>query len=159
MLNTIILPFVNLLMLVGILVWKLKIPLGEFLKARHITIKSEIDTARLALQKAQSDHEEFSSRLSAVEGEIATMKSETRQGADSLKSSLVTRAKEGASALLRDARETIGGMESGLLRELRVEFAEKVVIAAEGRLNTELTGEHRARIRKEFSARLGNNGS
>ena len=152
--ETLIAPFINLLLLVGILVWKVREPLRNFVSARHISLRDELQKTGDQLRQAQERYDEFTAKLKAIEAEISALRDQARQDAEGMKLRVLSDAKRLAALIVSDARLAGETLFSDLRMQLTTEFANRVVEKAEGLLRVRLTGDDRVRIRREFSMQV-----
>lgn len=146
---------VNLAILVGILVFYTREPLRQFVRTRHETLRDELQKTALDLRTAKQRYEEFSGRLASMESEAASLRQQAKDDARAAKTRVVEDAKRLAQTIVTDARAAGEGLYSDFRRQLREEFAEKVVARAEALLKARLTGEDQARLREDFTRQLG----
>lgn len=147
-------PLVNLLILIGLLVYYLREPLREFVDKRHHMIREELITVRNLLRSAQEKNEEFSSKLRAVDAETSGIKAQMLQDAQTMKSKIVAEAQKLSSGVIQDAKQASDILYTEFKDEIFVELGGRVIDRAEVLLRDRLTGDDRARIRKEFSTQV-----
>lgn len=145
----------NLSLLIGLLFFKTREPLRQFIRERHETIRNELQKTAADLRNARQRFEEFSGRLGSMQTEAATLREQSKQDAQSAKTRIGEDAKRLASAIVGDARAAGEGLYGDFRRQLREEFAEKVITRAEALLKARLTGEDQARLREDFTRQLG----
>jgi F-type H+-transporting ATPase subunit b len=152
--SELIYPFINLIILVTVMVVYLREPLRTFVRTRHETLRDELQRVRNLLSGAQTKHDEFSSKLKAMEAEIQSLRDQARQDAAASKSKIVAEAQRLSATIVSDARVSAQGLFSRLRQELFADVGAKVLDRAETLLRERLTGDDRARIRNEFSAQV-----
>ncbi|MGE0614688.1 MAG: hypothetical protein AB7P04_03530 [Bacteriovoracia bacterium] len=152
--TSLILPFINLSLLVAIILYFTRGHLKTFVKNRHETLREEIQTVREQLKAATERYEQFSAKLKAVEAEVSSLTTQMARDAQDMKARIVTHAKQSSSQMVADARGAARGGLEGLKQEVRSEFGWRVISKAEEILTKKLTGDDRARIRKEFSSQM-----
>jgi F0F1-type ATP synthase membrane subunit b/b' len=145
----------NLTLLVGLLFFKTRDPLRQFVRVRHETIREELQRTAIDLRTAKQRFEEFSARLASMQSEAAALREQAKQDAQVTKTRIVDDAKRLASTIVTDARSSGEGLYNDFRRQLREEFAEKVISRAEALLTARLTGEDQARLREDFTRQLG----
>jgi F0F1-type ATP synthase membrane subunit b/b' len=149
--QTLIAPVVNLVILIGVMAYYLKQPLKAFAKDRHVSIRTELDTVRDQLRNAQAKHAEFSSKLRAMDAEIAGLKTQALQDAQILKTKVQAEAQRLSGNIIEDAKHAAVVLYAEFKVQLYSELGGHVLDRAEKILRERLTGDDRARIRKEFS--------
>ena len=149
--QTLIAPFINLVILLALLAYYLRQPLKDFAKNRSVSIREELKSVSEQLRVAKQKHAEFSSKLKAMDGEIAGLKSQAIQDAQNMKVRIETDAQKQSANVVSDARNGVVGLYSELKGEMYTEFGNRVLDRAETLLRERLTGDDRARITKEFT--------
>ncbi|HLE00113.1 MAG TPA: ATP synthase F0 subunit B [Bdellovibrionota bacterium] len=150
-----ILPFINLGVLIGILVYYTRKPLKSFVQSRHHTILSELKEAQDQLHRAQEQYEEFSAKLKAIGAEISAFRDQTRQEATQARARISADAKRVSAAVVTEARATAEGLVTELRGQLHAELMAGVISRAEKLIVARLTREDRVRIHQEFSKEIG----
>lgn len=151
---TLVWPFVNLSLLVGFLGYKMKAPLGEFIRNRHNFVRDEVIRVAALLEDAKRKHAEFSSKLGAMSAEADALRQQMRQDAEATKIRIATEAKRMATGIVADAQTAANGMALDLRRKLTLEMGLRVIDRAEAMIRTRLTGDDRIRIRQDFSKQV-----
>jgi F0F1-type ATP synthase membrane subunit b/b' len=147
-------PTVNLAILIAALVYFLRAPLKDFIQNRHTTVRDELARVRELLQKARSQHAEFSAKLNAMGAEVASYRDQAKEDAQAMKQRIVSEAQRLSGNIVGDSRTAAAGLYSELKGQLRSEMAGKVMIRAEKVLRDRLTANDRERIRQEFSTQV-----
>lgn len=147
-------PTINLAILLTIMVVYLRAPLASFVRGRHETLRDELSRVRELLANAKTKYEEFSSKLKAMEAEIASLREQAKQDAAASRNRIVTEAQGLSSTIVADSKKSAQGLYGQLRQELFAEVGTKVLDRAEAMLRDRLTGDDRARIRNEFSAQV-----
>jgi F-type H+-transporting ATPase subunit b len=152
--ETLIAPLINLLILVGMLVFFLRKPLRTFVEARHHTIRESLDSVHKELRSAQEKHAEFSAKLRAVDAEVSGLKAQIAQDAQAMKSRIVAEAQKLSSNVIEDAKHASAVLYTEFKSSLYSELGARVLDRAEAILKDRLTGDDRARMRKELSTQV-----
>ena len=147
-------PAINLAILLGLLWYFTKDSIKTFVSARHSFIRDEVVRVQEQLRTARARHEEFSSKLKAIEAEVAAIRTQTVQDAQAIKLNIVTDAKRLAGQIVVDAKASADSMFADLRNQLKSEMVSRVLARAETILRERLTGDDRARIRREFSSQV-----
>lgn len=148
-------PALNLGILLAILFYYLKGPFKNYVQSRHTLIRNDLGQVRELLRVAQERYEEFSAKLKAVDVEIASVRERSQQEAEQLRGRIVSHAKQAAGSILIEAKFRAESLVSESRDQLRAELGQNVVNQAERLIQNLLTGDDRARIRREFSQRVG----
>lgn len=152
--ETLIAPSINLGILIVVLAYYLRAPLRAFIAGRHSAVRDEVAKVREMLQQAQDKHNEFSSKLKAIDVEITSLREQAKQDAQATKLRVLSEAQRLSSTIVSDARATAEGAFADLKRQLHVEIGTRAIDRAEALLRDRLTGDDRARIRNEFSSQV-----
>lgn len=153
--QSLIAPTFNLLVLLGFLAYYLRAPMIEFAKTRSVSVRGELEHVREELRVAQEKHSEFSSKLKAMDAEVSALKAQALQDAQGMKSRLSAEAQRAAANTVSDARSAAVVLYTEFKDQLYAELGGRVLDRAEAILNERLTGDDRARIRKEFATQVG----
>jgi F-type H+-transporting ATPase subunit b len=106
-------------------------PLREFVQARHITIKKDLDEAATLRRAAEARMKEYEARLAGLDAEIAGLVAGLRKDAEAEKSRIIASAEKEAARIRVDAERQIQTEMGQLKRELRREVVEVALAAAE----------------------------
>lgn len=152
--HSLIAPTINLLALVGVLAYYLRQPLKEFVSQRHSFLRDEIQSVREQLRKAQGSYDEFTAKLKAIEVEAGALLDQARQDAAATRARIVDNAQKLSANIAIEAKSSAQNAFGDLRAQLRSELATQVVGRAEELLRERLTGDDKARIRREFSVQV-----
>jgi F0F1-type ATP synthase membrane subunit b/b' len=144
----------NFLLLVGLLVFKLRKPVKDFVAQRHHLIRDEVQAVREQLKLAQEKYDEFSAKLKAIDAELASLREQAKQEVTSIKQRMTQEARRSSGLIVSDAKNAAEGLYADLKGQLYGELSARVLDRAETLLRERLTGDDRARIRKEFSLQV-----
>lgn len=118
----------NLAILLGVLVYFLKIPLKNFLEERRANLSKEIDEAKNAIDKAKTIYEEYSSKLNSLELEINSLKESIQNQGEQEKADILKQAEATRELIKKESKETI---EVELMKAKR-DIQEEVVSSSVG---------------------------
>ena len=152
--TSLIVPFLNLLILVTVLVVYLRKPLRDFVSSRHTGIAASLREAQENLRTAQKDHQEFSAKLKAISAELQSIRDQAKEDARLSRDRIAAEARQLSERVVVDAKATAQGMIHELQAQLYAQTADQVFAKVEGLLKERLTGEDQARIRKQFSEQM-----
>lgn len=152
--ETLLLPFLNFVVLVGLVVYFVRKPIKNFVTGRHRTIRDTVREVRARLTKSQADFEEFSAKLNAVSAEEASIREQALREGREARDRVLQFAKDRAATLVGDAKESARHAATDLKAALRTDFVEKVVGRTEQILREKLTHDDSLRLRKEFRAQV-----
>ena len=140
-------PALNLGILIVILAYALRAPVKNQVFQRRQEIEEGIRQTREQFQLAQGRYEEFTSKLKAIETEISAMRQQYLLDSQSLKTKIISHSQRLAKTIREDAQGLIQGLHQELIRDLRQEVVRKVIVRAQERICTHLTGEVKSQIR------------
>jgi len=92
--------------------------------------------------------------MKAIDNEMQAIRTETMREAETQKSRLVEHAQKASAQLLADGKLQVDQLWESVRAELRQELGRKITERAEEVIHDRLTGDERARIRREFSMQL-----
>lgn len=153
--EALIASIINVTILVTLLVYFLRKPLGNFISGRHVSIRDEVKQVTDLLRQAQDRYEEFTSKLKAIDNEIVALRDQARQDAKAMRLHVLSDARRIHAMIVSDSRAAAETLYEDLRKELRRDLSLKITDRAEALLRTRLTGDDRIRIRQEFSRQVG----
>ena len=145
---------VNLLILIGVLVYFLKTPVKNFLMERRGTISHDIDVAQKTINEAKSRFEEYSKKLEAIETEISALKDTLRKQGESERKELLRQAEATSETLRKEARETIELQTERAKHEIQSEVANLALGNAEALIRQNLGEADKDRFVQEFTKNI-----
>jgi F0F1-type ATP synthase membrane subunit b/b' len=92
--------------------------------------------------------------LKAIEAEVISKRQAARAEAEQTQKRLIEEARRLAAVIVADSKRAADAAGVDLKEQLRAELATQVIISAEKLIRTRLTGDDRARMRKEFSRQV-----
>ena len=117
---------VNLIILIGILVYFARIPIKKALEKRKANLSREIDEAKEAIEIAKKKFDEYSEKLNNLETEITSLKESVQNLGENEKNEIISQATQSCELLKKESKETI---ELEALRA-KQEIQEEVVISS-----------------------------
>lgn len=152
--QTLIWPAANLAILIAIFFKYLRQPVRQAVSQRHAELRDELKKVRELLQRAQERHDEFSAKLKSIEVETTALHEQAKQDAQSAKLRVLSEAQRTSASVVSDARLAADHLMKDLRSQLFSEIGMRVVGRAESLIRDRLTGDDRARIRREFSTQV-----
>lgn len=140
----------NLLILVGVLVWFGRKPIGAFLRDRELGIRKELEDAAGVEAEARSRYQELEQRLAGFEDEVAKMRADAEHMAEVERQEAEKRAQEAAGRIADAAERAIRDETARATRTLRAEAVELAVQLAEDTLRKEVQSNDRERLARAF---------
>ena len=97
----------NLAILIGILVYFLRIPIKGALEKRRSNLSREIDEAKQSIETAKVKYDEYSQKLDQLGTEIAELKDSISKLGETEKDEIITNARQTCELIKKDSKETI----------------------------------------------------
>ncbi|MBI4925584.1 MAG: ATP synthase F0 subunit B [Bdellovibrio sp.] len=148
--ETLIAPTVNILVLVGFLVYVLRKPLKEFVQTRHVNCREELHKVTDLLKTAYEQFNEYTEKLKMIETEALSLKEQALQDAKYMKLRILSDARKNYARVISDAKLGCDSMFLEFRQELQKEFGNRVVGRAEKLLAERLTKDDCIRLGREF---------
>jgi F-type H+-transporting ATPase subunit b len=145
---------VNLIILLGVLVYFLKTPVKNFLVERRGTISHEIDTAQKTIGEAKSKYDEYAKKLQAIESEINNLKDTLGKQGESERAELLRQAAAASETIRKEAGETIALQTERARREIQNEVVDLAVGSAEAIIRQNLGDSDKERFVQEFTKNI-----
>jgi F0F1-type ATP synthase membrane subunit b/b' len=145
---------INLGLILGIIGYLLRKPLGEFMSSRHHSTVKDIADVRDLARRAEEKFQDYSAKLKAIDVEVQSILNQAQRETAEIKKKIVENAEKISKTLIKDAGSSLDAMLVEVKAQIRREFAETLVARLEKQLSSSLTGEDRSRIQKEFSTQL-----
>ena len=149
---------INLALLVGVLVFFGRRPIGEALRLRSAEIRKDIDRAADLKSAAQDRFDAVTFRLNGLEDEIVKMREDASRTVEAEKSAITARAEASAARIADAAERSIRDETERARRALRTEAVELATQLAQETLSNKLQAEDRQRLAQDLLDSLENLG-
>jgi F-type H+-transporting ATPase subunit b len=152
---TLLMQVVNFLILIALLsrfVWK---PLTQFLGQRAEGIQKALTESQAAREAAAKAHEEYKTRISATQREMAAIREQAQREVEAERQRLLQASREEAQRLLGEAKASIEAETKRAQVQLRAEAAMLSLAAAERVLGRAITAEDQKRLAEQYVRELG----
>lgn len=140
----------NLTILIGLLVYFGRRPIGDALKTRAAELRKELTEAARARDEAQAKFAELNARLEKFEDEVAKMKADAQADARAEEARLIARAQAEAARIAESADRTIADELRRARVALRDDAVALAVELAEGTLRGQVQGDDQRRLARQF---------
>lgn len=147
--------FVNLFLFVGALVYILRRPVSDALRARREGIRRELMRAQEERDAANAKLEEVNARLARLDEEVASVREQARREAEEERERIRRSADEEAEKLREQARREIESAGKAARHELRRFAAEQSVRLAEEMIRRDIRPEDDQRLVNRQVEELG----
>ncbi|MBT3218198.1 MAG: ATP synthase F0 subunit B [Proteobacteria bacterium] len=152
------LHLMNLLILVGIVIYAAGRPISDAVKNRALTIRKRLTDSARRRDEAEHQYEELLARLSHFEDEVTAMRQEARKLAADDEARLVERAHQEADRIGETGRRNIRDETVRARYALRREAVDLAVQLAEQTLQQQIQASDQRRLAREFLDSLNDGG-
>lgn len=146
---------INLLLVIGVLVWVGRKPLATFFAGRTQAIRDQLAEAQKARQEAEAKLARIEASMSSLDDELRQIRENADREAQEEYRRLVAAAEKDAEKIVARAREEIAGMTRAAQIELKEHTAELSVQLAKARIQEEMTDEDRRNLFTRFIGKVG----
>lgn len=98
---------VNLLILIGIIIYFSKTPIKKALEKRRSNLSREIDRAKVEIDDAKTKFEEYSKKIDGLEAETASLIQSIREIGENEKKEIIAQAEKTCELIKKETTETI----------------------------------------------------
>jgi F0F1-type ATP synthase membrane subunit b/b' len=147
--------FINLFLFVGALVFLLRRPVGQSMRARRESIRKELMRAQEERNAALAKLEEVNARLVRLKDEVAAVRAHAEQEAAQERERIARQTEEEARRLREQAQREIESAGKAARQELRRYAAEQSVGLAEQLIRRDLRPDDDERLAREYITELG----
>lgn len=145
---------VNLLILLGVIVYFARRPIQEYFSERRCGIESEIETANRLLGDAERRHAELQRRLGDLDREVEGIRRVARERGEEEGRRVLADAERAAERIREDARDAIEQEVRRARAALRREAADLSVELAADLIRRHVSGDDQGRLVDEFIERI-----
>lgn len=146
---------VNFILFVGILIYFLRKPIAQFLRQRVEKLRKDLERAEAERVAARGKLHELESRLSRLDEEIVSLKSQAAAEAQAEDARLQAGAEAEAEKLRAMARRDIGAATEAAKSELKTYAAAQAVELAKEIARREMKEDDHHRLVQQFAKNLG----
>jgi len=151
--------WVNLLILVGVLVYFTRKPVLSYLGDRRSGIQENLEGAEQLLRDSEARLRDWQARVDGMEAEAADIRRTAQAAAEQERERIIADAHTMAERIERDATSAVERETRRARVALREEASELAVELAAGLLRDGVTDQDRDRLVDEFVERLENEGA
>jgi F0F1-type ATP synthase membrane subunit b/b' len=134
--TSLIAPAVNVIILVGFLVWKLKKPLSDSFTKKSEEVTNTLERASLKSKEAQMMLENEQRKISNLNGEIKNLNDQTEADVKNFEKALSKETEEKIQKLKADATSKIAADKKAIMDELNAELLNQVIAKAKTTIKT-----------------------
>jgi F-type H+-transporting ATPase subunit b len=146
--------WLNLLILVGALVYLARRPVQTYLAERRGRIEGDLASAARLLGDAEARLADWNARAARLDAEAEDIRRAAREAAEQERERILADARAVAERIQRDAHSALDRELQRARGRLRSEVADLAVELAEKLLREQVQGADRARLVDEFVARI-----
>lgn len=150
-------PYINFAILVGILVYFLKKPLGEFLAQKRDAIGKMLKDSEQERDVAMARLKELQARLQSLESDIDLIKKNAEREALAERERLLEEARDEARRILEAAEKEVSNRFKLAVRDLKLFAAGEAVAKAEGIIKEKLDPENHEKLIDTYLDNLSKN--
>ena len=143
-------PYINFAILVGLLVYLTRKPMAEFLAQKRKAIQKMLKDAEAARDGAVRKMNEMQAKLQGLQGEIDQIKANAEREAHLEKERLIAEAKEEAKRILEATDKEVSNRVKLAVRELRAFAATEAVAQAEEIIKQKLGDENQESLINKY---------
>jgi len=147
--------FINLFLFVGALVFLLRRPIGQSMRARRESIRKELMRAQEERNAALAKLEEVNARLARLHDEVATVRANAEAEAAAERERIARQTEEETRRLREQAQREIESAGKAARQDLRRYAAEQSVELAEQLLRRDLRRDDDERLMRDYITELG----
>lgn len=145
----------NVLLLVLVLVWFLRKPVGEFFSARKGTFETALNSARRAKEEAEAKQKLITNKIATLEAEYANQISQAEHKAREFKQQMIQDAKDQTVRMLQEAEEAKKTAVQSAVQELRKELLNQSLLATEQSLQSKMKTQDHEQLQNEIVKSMG----
>jgi F-type H+-transporting ATPase subunit b len=145
---------VNLLLIVGVIVYFARGPIRSFFATRREGIKSELDESAELLALAEKRNAELQRRLVDLSSEVEEIREGSTRRAEEESERILAEARSTADRIRRDAQSAVDQELRRAQTELRKEAGALALELAAGKLKEQVSDADRDRLMDEFITRV-----
>ncbi len=146
LLHEVIFPWVNFILLIALLAYLLRRPLGLFLTQRSQDVASEIEKAAHEKQEVQAQSMHYEKRLQNIEKEVAELTSALRNEGELVRQKMIEEAKSSVKRIEETARMIANHEVLKAKEQLKKETVELASEWAEKAIGQSLTPQKREKM-------------
>jgi F0F1-type ATP synthase membrane subunit b/b' len=146
--------FINLGIFTAIVYKAGKKPFLESVTTRSNTLREQIQEAARQLDAAQAQYHEYKARLASIDAEVSALRTQNQQDVVTVAQRLRESAGKQAQQIVSEARMARDAAISAAKARLALEAGAQVIERAEALIKGRITGDEKAKIRREFSNQL-----
>jgi len=145
----------NLMVIISVLVYFLRKPIGNFFARRSADIQRRIREAEQARDEAQVRLADIQARLEKLDAEVEEIRRQAEADAQAERQKILAQTEQDVEKMRQRARNEIENLKMQTIRELREYTATRVVELAGDVLRRELTAEDEERLFNTFLEKMG----
>jgi F-type H+-transporting ATPase subunit b len=145
---------VNLIILLGVLIYFLKASVRTFLVERRGTIGHEIDVAQKTINEAKSKYEEYAKKLREIETEINLLGNTLHMEGESERDEILKQAGVVSQNIRKEAKEIIALQTERARREIQTEVVNLALDKAIEVLKRSMVDSDKERFVHEFTKNI-----
>lgn len=147
--------FFNLGVVVIVLYFALRKPLGQYFDERRQNIRKSLEDAQQAYQQAQSKLAEMEKKMTQLDAEMAQIKQNAVRAAEEERRRTLDLTEKEAERIINLAHREAEALVRAARQELRQHAADLAVALAQDKIRQKLNPEDERRLAEQFAGQLG----
>ena len=156
--NTLILPALNLLILIGFIVYKTKLPFYQFMQKRRDDVYEGLNRSKVQAKDAALKKSEIEAKFKSLEQIKATIRAEWKQRESQQIAALRDSSERIILQMGKEGEQNKRALEQALQRDILREFKQKILLQAETKIKQNLSPEIHLNLNENFIKEVQQNG-
>ncbi len=146
--------WVNLIILIGVLVFVARKPIRSFLAGRRLAIKNDLDKSKSMLEEAETKLSEWQQKIDVLDEAMFEIEASSTTRTAAEREQILVQAEAAADRIKADARAVVDQELTRAREELRSEAANLAVDLAAKLIKEKISDADQERLVTEFAQRL-----
>jgi F0F1-type ATP synthase membrane subunit b/b' len=153
--NTLIFPAVNLILLLGFIVYKTKQPFKDFMQKRHSDVFDGLNRSKIQAAAAATKQKEVEKKLLNLDAERIIIAQEWKQRETQQIAALHESSARVVAQMRKESDQNKKSLEVSLEADILRNFKRNVIAQAETKIKSALNSETHAKLNQSFTQELG----
>jgi F0F1-type ATP synthase membrane subunit b/b' len=157
--NTLILPALNFIILIGFIVYKTKHPFKQFMTNRHRDVFEGLNRSKVQAANAAQKQKEVEAKLANLDAEKVTIAGEWKERQAQQTVALHESSARVIAQMRKELEQNKHALEVSLQGDMLKNFKRNVIAQAEVKIKAALNPETHAKLNQEFTQEVGKGAS
>jgi F0F1-type ATP synthase membrane subunit b/b' len=153
--NTLIFPAINLILLLGFIVYKTKHPFKEFMQKRHRDVFEGLNRSKVQAENAAQRQKEVEAKLSHLDAEKKVIVAEFKEREAQQIVAIRESSQRVIAQMRKETEQNKKALEISLEADMLRGFKRNVIAQAEIKIKAALNAETHAKLNQGFTQELG----